>query len=291
MTVSVLIPVRNGEGFICEALRSILAQTYRNIEVIVINDGSTDYTAELITKYFPSVILLNQRASGQAAALNSGILHSTGEFIALLDSDDVADPKRLEIQLEYLKENPNAVFCFSDRFNLYSDGSKLTRVFPREMKTILDLLRYNFVTRSTVMIRRSCLTSGIYFDEEITGNDDWLMWLKLLCRGDAIYITKPLVNYRIHDKNISKTRPKRLVHHCWVKLRMLEKLCEEESIRDILRSRWMSAWVMYKLSTVFYGKLGEWIFSKLIRLEEEVFRIIDRANKSHTQKIFRAKDF
>lgn len=112
--VSVAIPVFNGQATVAHAVRSVLAQTHRNLEVIVVDDGSTDSTWEVLQSFGSSIRAIRQPNSGIAAARNTGVLAASGEFIALMDHDDLCEPERIAAQVQFLKEEQQIVLCCSD---------------------------------------------------------------------------------------------------------------------------------------------------------------------------------
>jgi glycosyltransferase involved in cell wall biosynthesis len=112
--VSVAIPVYNGEATIGQALHSVLAQTHRNLEVIVVDDGSTDDTWAVLQSFGDSIRAIRQPNGGIAVARNTGVQAARGEFIALMDDDDLCEPERIAVQLRFLKERPEVILCCSD---------------------------------------------------------------------------------------------------------------------------------------------------------------------------------
>jgi glycosyltransferase involved in cell wall biosynthesis len=122
--VSVVIPCYNGGAFLPEAIDSVLAQSYPNVEIIVVNDGSTDDTAHVLDRYSDRVTLLSQPNGGLASARNLGLRAATGEFIALFDADDVCQPERLSAQVACMLQVPDVVLCSSD-FSAFSGNQVL----------------------------------------------------------------------------------------------------------------------------------------------------------------------
>jgi len=112
--VSVAIPVFNGQATVAEAVRSVLSQTYRNLEVIVVDDGSTDGTWDILASFGSSIRAIRQPNAGIAAARNAGLAAAQGELMALMDSDDLCEPERLAAQVRFLAERPDVVLCSSD---------------------------------------------------------------------------------------------------------------------------------------------------------------------------------
>src|SRR3990170_3473675 len=120
--VSVIIPAYNSARFLPEAIESVLAQTYKDYGIIVIDDGSTDNTKETLEPYFDKIKYIYQQNQGAASARNTAIRHSQGEYIAFLDADDVWLPEKLHIQVEYLNNNPGIAMVYSPSVTISEDG-------------------------------------------------------------------------------------------------------------------------------------------------------------------------
>lgn len=220
--VSVIIPVYNSEKYIREAIDSALNQSYKDFEVIVIDDGSKDNTLSIIRKYNRGIRWKSQENKGQASAINEGIKMAKGEYVAYLDADDVCVPERLEIQVRYLDEHPNVGLVYSSSYQINSTG-EIQRIRRAHLYDDFVLLQKDYIARSTVMHRKKCLDEVGLFDESITGDDDWDMWIRISEKFRAGHIEKPLVKYRVHGENISLVRPKRLAYRRYTKMRILEK--------------------------------------------------------------------
>jgi len=225
--VSVIIPVHNCEDYIREAIDSVLNQTYKDFEVIVINDGSTDKTEEILRQYGDKIRWKSQENKGQAFAVNEGIKMAEGGYIAYLDADDVCLPERFESQVKYLDDHPDVGLVYSDCYQVDEYGSIIrTRKSKPHDKFIL--LQSNYIPRSAVMHKRECLDEVGLFDESITGDDDWDMWIRISEKFEMGYTGEPLVKYRVHGENISLTRPERLGRGRHMKMRILEKTYERQ---------------------------------------------------------------
>jgi glycosyltransferase involved in cell wall biosynthesis len=210
--VSVVIPVYNGAKFLDTALGSVLAQTYQRLEVIAVNDGSTDNCASILAAYGDRVAVLNQKNQGCPGARQAGVDASRGEFIAFLDQDDVWRPTKIARQVEILKRYPDAVGVYCDHHSLSadgrSDGKPAAGLHPTYSGRIFELLlRANcIVTASLVMVRRSALMAVGGFDiTQPYWADDWDLWMRLAQRGPFLFLLEDLVGYRRHGTNTSST--------------------------------------------------------------------------------------
>lgn len=205
--VSVVIPAYNAAPYVVGALDSVLAQTFRDFEVLVVDDGSTDGTAELVVAYGNDVRCIRQSNSGVAAARNRGIEASRGRYVAFLDADDMWLRDKLARQLTALRERPSAracytAFAFSDE-NLVPSWVQRSR---RRASLVDDLLLLGNVvgTPSTVICERDLVLEVGGFDPALSLGADWDLWLRLALRTEFAYIDEPLVRYRIHGANMSR---------------------------------------------------------------------------------------
>lgn len=206
--VSVVIPVFNQEKYIKECVESVLSQTYRAVEVVVVDDGSTDRTAAILRSYEGKIRYIRQENKGAAAALNKGIKESRGEFIAWLSSDDVYLPTKLEEQLLFFKQNPNAALVYTDFYIIDGRGKIVKEAkssyFPNKKELIFNLLKRNFINGSSVVIRKRCLEKVGFFDESMKLHADGNMWFRLLKHYRFGHVPKFLLKYRQHQSNASK---------------------------------------------------------------------------------------
>src|SRR4030042_1812239 len=167
--VSVIIPTYNRAHFILEAIQSVLAQTYADYEIIVVDDGSTDNTKDVLRTYGDKLKYFYQNNRGPAAARNLAISKSEGEYIAFLDSDDVWMPNRLEVQVPVLDDNPDLAFICSDARVVDSRGREINiwRKAKNNNKTFESLREENFISTLTVLMRRACFNAVGGFDETL----------------------------------------------------------------------------------------------------------------------------
>jgi glycosyltransferase involved in cell wall biosynthesis len=207
--VSVIIPAYKAAPYIKEALDSVFAQSYRNFEVIVINDGSPDTAAleEVLTPYRERVVYLKQENRGLAGARNTGLRAATGDLVGLLDADDIWMPNYLEEQIRYLEQHPeyDLVYCnakfFGDHIHSgmeYMDVCGSTG--EANASAIITRRCHVFVS---VTARRDVLAS-LLFDESLRSCEDFDCWLRFTAAGHRIgYHRKVLVRYRKHRESLS----------------------------------------------------------------------------------------
>lgn len=258
--VSIIIPVYNGERYVSEAIDSVLNQTYKDFEIIVIDDGSKDDTLNILMRYVEKIKWKTQENKGQASAINKGIKMAKGKYIAYLDADDVCLPERFENQVKYLDEHPDVGLVYADFYQTDENG-KIRRTVKSRPPDNFVLLQEDYIGRSTCMHKRECLDEVGLFDESITGDDDWDMWIRISEKFRMGYIDKPLVKYRVHKENISLIRPKRLDYRRYTKMRILEKTYER---------REKTFWLKLK---IIRAKV-EWRIGKMLPLIDKKFPVV-----------------
>lgn len=206
--VSVVIPTYNLAGMLVEAIESVLAQTYRDHEIIVVDDGSTDDTAARVEPYLAQGVVhyVFQQNQRQAAARNRGIAMARGDLFAFLDHDDLWSPEKLERQVPLFDDaTVGIVYCGAREVDpsgatLWEKG---TERFCRG--AIFDRLLFDhFITCSSVVVRRSCLDRVGVFQEDLYGVDDIHLWLRICHDWAADFVPDVLVSCRSHDANMKK---------------------------------------------------------------------------------------
>ena len=213
--VSVIMPAYNGEQYIRQAIESMLAQTYSNWELIIVDDGSTDNTAQIISSIKDQrIIYVYQENRGQAAALNRGLDLSTGEYVTTLDVDDWFTRESLESRAEFLDNHPEYDAVYGEGIFCDRDGSELKRF--SELRNgdisgnVFDVMLSNsfFGTGANVMIRKHALQMyRLRYDESIVWCQDYDLYLRLAEKCLFGYVDSIIVWYRIHQENMTLTMP------------------------------------------------------------------------------------
>jgi len=207
-SVSVVVPAYNAEQWIGETLSSILAQTMLPVQVIVIDDGSTDSTADVVRSFGTRVQYAYQENAGAGAARNLGLRLAIGEYIAFLDADDLWLPEKIEKQLLLFEKQPDLMWAYSDSY-IFPDGrpETLTRVSQyNELPSgwIHDaLLLCDFIASPTPLVRRSVFAVVGSFLVSTAGVEDWDMWLRISRRYPVGVIPEPLAKYRLRRSSKS----------------------------------------------------------------------------------------
>jgi len=209
-TVSVIIPTFNRAHLIGKAIKSVLNQTYRDFEVIVVDDGSKDNTKEIIRSFTDKRIKYFKKYKenrGISVARNIGIKMARGKYIALLDSDDEWLPEKLgkQVQLLQNKSSEVGVVC-SWSYTIDEKGNYISkRCLPKKGGYIYeDLLSTNPISVPTVLIRKECFNRVGLFDDLLNAQEDWDMWVRIAKYYRFALIKVPLVKYRLHSNQLSK---------------------------------------------------------------------------------------
>ncbi len=203
--ISVVIPAYNAERTILETIASVQKQTFTDFELIVINDGSTDKTLDLLQAIEDDRLkVFSYSNGGLPTARNRGIAKSTGEFIAFLDADDLWADDKLELQLAAMKEYPNVGLAYSWTYNMSETGELLSPVEPTFSGAVYaDLLLWNFLSNgSNPLIRRQAIESvGEFRPPSMSA--DWDYWLRIAANWNFILVPKHHVFYRLSSSSMS----------------------------------------------------------------------------------------
>lgn len=234
--VSVIIPAYNAAAYLGDTLESVFAQTFRDYEVIVVNDGSPD-TTELETvllEYPDRIHYFKQKNRGVASARNTGIRNARGEFLAFLDSDDIWLPDFLTEQLKFFAGNPSLDMACADC--VYFGNSELAGetwqiLDPIENPATFEkvLPTHGGAFASFSLLRRETVLKVGFFDEELRLLEDYEYWLRLLYRGGRLaYLGKVLGKRRVHSESLTYNREV-VIPHAIIALRKLENILDRTS--------------------------------------------------------------
>jgi glycosyltransferase involved in cell wall biosynthesis len=204
-TVSIIIPCFNYGRFLAEAIESALEQTHAPLEVIVIDDGSSDDSFDVASRFVPAIQVLTQPNSGLVAVLNRGLRHVNGEHFVILSADDVLRPSYVETLLHALLEQPGAAYAYSamEYFGARSG------VFPAKPFSPALLLAGNYINATALTRRADALAVGGFHSNPENAWEDWDFWLRLLEAGRyGVAVPEPLLRYRRHEST-SRNPPNR----------------------------------------------------------------------------------
>jgi len=240
-TVSVIIPTYNRANLVDKAIKSVLSQTYQDFEIIVIDDGSTDNTEEIIRGFKDKrvkYIKKYKKNRGISATRNIGIKVARGKYIASLDSDDEWLPDKLDKQIKILQDGPPELgVVYSNSCYIDESGKNMNKLpKPKKLEGYIyeDLLGGNYVgTPSTVLIRKECFQQVGLFDDLLNTQADWDMWIRIAKYYRFALIKTPLVRYRLHSNQLSKNLGVKIISAN----RILVKYANELEIRRRAHSK------------------------------------------------------
>src|SRR5208337_3644138 len=211
--ISVCMPVFNAERYVSEAINSVLSQTFKDFEFLILDDGSTDGSLAILKSYAerdPRIQLTSRPNKGLAPTLNELMDQARGEFVARMDADDISLPERLERQADYLRNHPDCVIVGCHALVIDSDGDPICVWFKGQTHEELDSQNVQGDHQSSlchpaVMMRRqTVLDVGKYRERELC--EDLDLWLRLAERGRLANLPIVLLKYRIHQSNLLKYR-------------------------------------------------------------------------------------
>lgn len=211
--ISVIIPNYNYARYLEQAIESVLTQSYENVELIIVNNGSTDNSLEVLEKFGDKIHLIDQPNLGQSGARNSGLSLSSGELIAFLDADDFWEPNKLEMQLSLMNNATQLVYSGISPFK-DPGGEKLQSVLPKYKgscsKYFIDLPGASIVLsgESTALFSRELLEKVGIFDPELNSTAGWDFFRRCSRLTNFDFVNEPLVNYRLHSSNMSNSNTK-----------------------------------------------------------------------------------
>ncbi len=211
--VSILMPVYNGASFLHQAIDSVLAQTYLDFELVIVDDGSTDQTPQILFSYNdPRIRLIQVSRLGLTAALNRGLEECRGELIARMDADDVAFPVRLKEQVDFLDSHPEIEILCSDAVLIDEKGRRVGehRMGKMDRETLsaafrFELLYFKPIIHPSVIMRRIVCDRLLGY-RDFSCNEDFDFWIRANEKFAFAAIDKPLLAYRMHSSGLSRER-------------------------------------------------------------------------------------
>ncbi len=229
--VSVVMPTYNAREYLREAIESVLNQTFKDFEFLIIDDGSTDDTVEIIKSYRdPRVVLHRRRHRGLVSALNYGIKVARGEYIARMDADDISEPRRFELQVEFLDGHPDHVLVGTTTQIIDTKGRTVeVAAEPLGHEELQrGLLVRNVLAHGSVMMRKEVVRQVGGYDPKAVHAEDYDLWARISRKGKLAILPLPLFKWRLNPQGISVTKAK-------VQRRTVERI-KERQWQDFLRS-------------------------------------------------------
>ena len=251
--VSVVIPCFNYAGYLAKAIESVLSQSYQHFEIIVVDDGSTDHTKEVVQKY-PLVKYLYQTNQGVSAARNVGIKSSTGELVVFLDADDWLLPDALFININYLTKNPEAAFV-SGAHELFYQPENKTWLIKKEITRnyYCHLLEGNYIGLPAVGMYRRWVFNEIQFNTTLKYCEDYDLSLKIVRKYAVIHHIDPIAVYNFHEKSVSSNLIEMLKYALLV-LNKQKSFVLNESEEECLQ-KGLSNWKLYYSEKIYNNVL------------------------------------
>lgn len=289
--VSIIIPTYNYGFVLNETLDSVLGQTYQNWECIIVDDGSTDNTPEIVKAYIEKdyrFLYFVQENGGVSLARNKGIELATGDFIQFLDGDDLLSPKKLFHQIEHFTINPDIDISYTDNFyfkngnpNILSYDSEMKgkewmyRLKGRGINTAKAMLHHNIAVISSPLLRASVLKEGIRFPNGVALLEDWLFWFQLAfsnCSYHYLNHSEAYTSIRLHASSVSKKN--------LIQMKERDILIRDQFSRMIEHSNFSQneKQQLQALNKKFYNwnfkkllyQVGPWNFTELCRIRKYV---------------------
>jgi glycosyltransferase involved in cell wall biosynthesis len=254
--VSVIISTYNFGHYLTETIQSVLAQTFQDFELIIVDDGSIDHTRQIVAGFGDAVRYIYQENQGYAAARNTAIRQSAGSLIAFLDADDVWLPHKLELQTNYFARHPE-VGVVSANCYFMDATSRVTGAMARKPQPtgwIFErlLLTGNFILTPTVAVRRRCFAEAGLFDESLRTTADWDLWLRFSRKYLFGYLDQPVAKYRLHDANMHKNVRRKAQDT----LAIFDKLFSEPDLSPTIRNKQNQAYSAAHLNIAWRYLIG-----------------------------------
>lgn len=276
--VSVVVPVYNNQETITETLASIFSQDYKNIEVIVVNDGSTDDTAAVLDRYKDVAKIIHQTNAGSAVARTQGIKNASGKYIAFLDADDLWVPWKISTQVGYLEKNQDIGMVFNSWIELHNSSDQLPKCPPdsRLLEEIDEdksgwlytrlLMECIIHTSSVVLLKTLCDQAG-GFDDNLRRGQDYDYWLRISQLTKITKLKSVLSAYRIHPTSITQKAPDKnfeaiLLNKAIKRFGLRDKDGTEIS-RRIIRERMANSWKSFCWQVYQAGQYSKCFYSAL----------------------------
>jgi glycosyltransferase involved in cell wall biosynthesis len=268
--VSVIVPTWNRVSLLGTAIESVLAQTFRDLEVIIVDDGSVDATESLVRRYQETdarVRYVSQEHRGISAAMNTGIRESRGQYIARIDSDDQWLPELLEAEVAILEARPEIGLVYSKGQWATSDLTPLQDTighaphFPAAMKndTLRSMLWGDPTCNITVVVRRECFDRAGLFDESLKASEDWDMWLRTAVYYRFFFVDRVLSLVRGHDGSTTNAQSQSFAAFLSLRGKVLDKFFARDDLAPEIAAM---KTIAYRNLYVFEGNMwigaGNW---------------------------------
>ncbi|MBE9571084.1 MAG: glycosyltransferase, partial [Proteobacteria bacterium] len=202
--VSVIIPTYNRADFLPHCLESVLNQTYPNLEIIVVNDGSTDNTDDVVKPYLQHILYIKKENGGKASAVNFALQKVTGKYVWIFDDDDIALPRKLEMDVRRFQKNPDVGVMHSRGYIFDNSTGKIFSVYMGKAlepaETILRLLEDTYILNASMVVKKACYDRVGFYREDLIRSEDYEMWFRLARHFKMTHLDCGTVLIRIHSE-------------------------------------------------------------------------------------------
>ena len=285
--ISVIIPTYNHGQFIQEAIESVFAQTYKTLEVIVVDDGSTDNTREILKKYECGITYIFQNNEGVSSARNHGLSIAKGELIAFLDSDDVWLPEKLESQFKIMQSEHSIGLVGCGAYIMDYLGNVEQERLAKNFKSYEEFLqqlsiRNIFRNPSCALVKMECFSRVGFFNEKLQFGEDWDMWLRIAKLYKVGFVERPLMKFRGHGFSKSYKKVK-IIRSNITKIIEGNLNGEERKIRRKAYSSLYTDLAIFclnenrKLTSAMYALRALWSYPFKISIEDNKFSLLVRS--------------
>ncbi len=240
--ISIVMPVYNAQQYVVQCVESVLAQSFTNYEFIIVDDGSTDKTLQLIESFDDSRIVLIKNKHDYIGSLNLGLKRAKGKYIARIDADDIMQPDRLKVQYHIMETEPSITIC-SSWFIPFSDDNSFGSIrgdvgFGLVEKPLRYFLRSNIIAHPTVMMRKSFIDKHKLQYEDYAYAEDYKFWIEMAKLGAKFYIEpQHLIKYRTYDRKQDDPKLKTQRDTSFrIQLELLDYLIEQNNEYASLKS-------------------------------------------------------
>ncbi len=234
--ISVVMSAYNDQDVLPRSIDSILAQSFKNFEFIIVNDGSTDQTGKILQKYadrHPRIRIINQANMGLTKSLNTAIAQAQGKYIARLDADDVALEHRLQKQIGFMKKDNNIILCGSSCVNIYENNDQTQWRWQSPEEIMKTIYYYSPFPHSSTMFKKESFETLNGYNETFITSQDMELWMRMAKIGKVTMLKDPLITRYVHRNSISAKKR-------W------------QQSYDALRARWMHNQNSTKLTALYY---------------------------------------
>jgi glycosyltransferase involved in cell wall biosynthesis len=239
--VSVIVPTYNRAAYLAEAVDSVLNQSYPHLELLVVDDGSTDNTRDVLNQFAGDrrLHVTYQANAGQSRARNAALAQAQGDFFCFLDSDNVWVSDKLQVSLDAFRDNPDVDVVYGDIITINENGEELSRRNMRRFSgaIVAEMLKDNCVTMNTAMFRRRCYLEQGGMSETRRVADDYDLWLRYSVFFQFLYLPRFLAKYRVMEDQISSDKSARFESNFQI-LADFEQQYGAQLGTDVMREGW-----------------------------------------------------